>query len=409
MAGVHVLLCPGALEPDVDAVTAARVMATAWRTRAKHDVVTGVGMSHGSGDVPEVLHAALGGDLDVVTVPGALGEPVPATVLRLPEDTGAGDPASRTAVVDAAEVIGDHLLAPEQLRTAVLTGTSEGVGRLLRAALATGAARIVVAVGPSAVHDGGVGLLHGLGLGSARLARGSAGLGALTARDLAGLRDLQEELRTRDLVVAYRGDEPLVGLHGAGATLVRRVGLDPMSAQDADRAVAHVTALLDGAGAARRLLPLASGGRADRTPSAASRPGTGAGGGVALVLAHLGARLREGTGLLADLVGLAERVARADLVVTACGRLDADAVRDGLLPTVARTAAAGGVPVVVVAREVEVSRRELARIGVVGAYALGERPGPYAPPHPPSTRETATDLLARRTRRIAATWSAARA
>jgi glycerate kinase len=57
--------------------------------------------------------------------------------------------------------------------------------------------------------------------------------------------------------------------------------------------------------------------------AAAARPGSGAAGGLGFGLLHFaGATLVSGFDLLADLTGLAERIAAADLVVTGEGSLD---------------------------------------------------------------------------------------
>ena len=59
-----------------------------------------------------------------------------------------------------------------------------------------------------------------------------------------------------------------------------------------------------------------------------------------------------------------------------------------------------GLPVVVLAVEVEVGRRETLNLGVSGAYAVADRPGWLA-------RRAAdpAGALARRARRVARTWS----
>ncbi|WP_197486954.1 glycerate kinase, partial [Oerskovia enterophila] len=118
-------------------------------------------------------------------------------------------------------------------------------------------------------------------------------------------------------------------------------------------------------------------------------PGAGAGGGLGFGLAALGARLLPGTAVVADVVGLDARVAAADLAVVVVDALDASAVHDGALPEVARRAAALGLPVVVLAREVLAGRREQAAAGISGAYELGR------------------DLPAAKARvgRVARTWS----
>jgi glycerate kinase len=325
-------------------------------------------------------------------VPGPLGDAVPAAVLKV----------GATAYVEAAQAIGAHLLPPGGAARAVSHGTSEGVGRLLLAARATGAARIVVGLGTAAVCDAGAGALLALGLGQAALGGGARGLAALTAGDLHGLVPLRERWAGQDVVAACAGARPLTGPGGAaGAAAARGVR------EGVEAFAAAAGAALRATAPARAALPVhGGGGRAIASPLA---PRTGAGGGLGFAIALLGGRLLDGADVVADAVALADAVARADLVVTGGRRVDDDELHLGVVGVVARAGLAAGVPVVAVAGEVEVSRRALAAAGVAGAYAVHQPPGPYAAPSA-GTHGTAVsvDSLAARTRRVAVTWSPSR-
>jgi glycerate kinase len=72
----------------------------------------------------------------------------------------------------------------------------------------------------------------------------------------------------------------------------------------------------------QRLHSLAQRYRQETGVDVTTLPGAGAAGGLAGGLAALGARLAPGFDLVAGLVGLAARLARADLVVTGEGHLD---------------------------------------------------------------------------------------
>lgn len=400
-AHVQVLLVTGPLEGSMPAPRVIEIMSAAWLSRTA-DAVTGVVASDGGAGLLDAVAHARGGHEVRVEVPGPLGGPVPARVLQVPEAAG-----RTTAYVEANDVLGRH--RPD-LRRSALRGTSEGVGRLLAAALDLGAGRVVVGLGPSAVLDGGAGLLRGLGLPGEHLGVGAAGLPRLRAADLDGLAALRDRLGRRDVLVACAEDFPLLGPHGAAAAAAARGDLDAAAAQDADRALGHLAVLLEGHAAAtpasRRSLPLlapgARTGLVDRpAPPPTRRPYSGAGGGVAFALAILGARIVAGAALVADVVGLAGAVARADLVVYAGDRLDADATHGGILPAVGAAALAAGVPVVGIAAAVVASRRELARIGVVGAHATQPVPGPFAG----TAGATPAERLAATTARVATTYS----
>jgi glycerate kinase len=85
----------------------------------------------------------------------------------------------------------------------------------------------------------------------------------------------------------------------------------------------------------------------------ADRPGGGAAGGLGAALAALGAELVPGADWVLETTGFAERLRRADLVVTGEGRVDAT-TREGKAPAaVARAARAAGVRCVVFGGVVE--------------------------------------------------------
>ena len=72
----------------------------------------------------------------------------------------------------------------------------------------------------------------------------------------------------------------------------------------------------------QRLADIAARYRRDTGVDVTDMPGAGAAGGLAGGLVALGARLEPGFDFVAGLVGLAERMAHADLVVTGEGHLD---------------------------------------------------------------------------------------
>jgi glycerate kinase len=78
-------------------------------------------------------------------------------------------------------------------------------------------------------------------------------------------------------------------------------------------------------------------------------PGAGAGGGIAAaMLVFLGGRLRPGSEIVTDAVGLDLAVRDADLVVTGEGRIDSQSVNGKTPVGVARVARRHGKPVIAV-------------------------------------------------------------
>jgi glycerate kinase len=81
-------------------------------------------------------------------------------------------------------------------------------------------------------------------------------------------------------------------------------------------------------------------------------PGSGAAGGLAGGLAAAGALLIPGFDLVAEALGLAERIAAADLVVTGEGTVDAESFEGKAVGGVVGLAVAAGVPVLLIGGDV---------------------------------------------------------
>lgn len=312
-------------------------------------------------------------------VPGPGGAEVPVAVRRRASSPREGVQA-RTVVVDASQVpaTGEAVVVDaDGTPTTVPARSSTAVGHLL--ALAVDAARagsdpgrVVLATGGSTSHDAGFGALLALA--------GEPSASEVAPARLADVvRAARAALGGTHLVAAVASDVPLLGLHGASATLDAR-GVDPLVAQHLERAlgaVAHdVAAAVDRADAAgpgehgivgRDLLAGATAGR-----RLAGLSGAGSGGGLGFAVAALGGRLVPALRVVADDVGLDARLAAADVVVVLADELGAHELGEGTVREVSGRAARHALPVVVVARAVVAGRREQAAAGLSGAYAWGD-------------------------------------
>ncbi len=334
---MRVVVAPDKFAGTLSAVEAAAAIADGWARRAPGDVIEQVPMSDGGPGFVDVLHSALGGELIGVTVSGPYGEPVPAAVLR----------HGATAYVESAQAVGLHLTASEQRRPEV--GTSRGVGELLLAAVAGGATRIVVGLGGSATNDGGAGVLAALGATATggALDSGPAGLDGIISVELGPARDA---LRGVELVAASDVDNPLAGLLGATKNYGPQKGLPDDRLLVVDRWVEQL-----GVAADRRI---------------AAAKGAGAAGGIGFALLLLGATREPGVEMVADAVGLAERIRGAGLVITGEGAFDFSS-RSGKVPYgVAQLCAEGLAPCIALAGQVLIGSREMRTLGVESAYSL---------------------------------------
>lgn len=384
---VRIVVAPGRFAGSLTAGEAAVALAEGWaRTAPSDDIVVAPLGDGGPGFVAD-LHTARGGELTPVVLrePGSPGGSAPAALLRLPDGT---------VVVEAAHVLGRRLgsdAAGGAGLEGAMAGPSTAAADLLRAALAAGPDRVVLGLGGLACHDAGAGLLHALGAGTARLGAGGAALAGLVGADVRGAAGLENW--PCEVVVAADVEVPLLGLHGASALLaVPEVAGGPaLAADDAqglERGIAHLVHLLGA--------DLGPG----RVRAAATARGAGAGGGLAFALALLGAQVRDGADVAAELSGLDGAVAGADLVLTGVGLLDPHALHGTGLAAAARAGLVFGVPVVALAEQVLLGRREASAAGLSGAYPVVESLDAQD-----AARQDPAGSLRTLAARVARTWS----
>ncbi len=362
---MRVVIAPDKFAGTLTAVEAAQAIARGWAEHAPEDVLDLVPMADGGPGFVDVLHASLGGELLGVTVTGPYGDAVPAAVLLV----------GGTAYVESSQAVGLHLTPVDERRPE--HASSVGVGELVVHAVAAGASTVVVGLGGTATNDGGAGLLAALGATPREpLAGGPAALADLGEVDLA---PAVERLAGVTLLAASDVDNPLLGLTGATSVYGAQKGLPGERLMAVDSLLERLAVATD------RKLALSK--------------GAGAAGGLGFALLLLGASRQPGVDLVADAVGLAARVASADLVITGEGAFDFSS-RSGKVPYgVARLAAEGLVPCIALAGQVLVGSREMRALGVESAYAVVDLVGEAAAFADPA------GTLAQLASRTARSWS----
>ena len=122
-----------------------------------------------------------------------------------------------------------------------------------------------------------------------------------------------------------------------------------------------------------RLVDVLAGALGPAAREGAVRPGAGAAGGVGYAaMTALGAEPRPGIDVVLELVGLDALIAGANLVITGEGSLDAQSLGGKTPIGVARTAAAHGVPVMVVSGRCMLTPDAVRGAGFVAGFALAD-------------------------------------
>lgn len=348
---MKIVIAPDSFKDSLGAEGVAQAIAHGVRDVLPDAQIALCPMADGGEGTVEAILAVLPGERRSTVVRGPLGAPVTARWGWLPE--------RRLAIIEMAEASGLQLLTLEQ-RDAC-RASSHGTGELILAALDAGAQEVILTIGGSATNDGGSGMLAALGARflnaeGVEIEAGGLALATLERIDLGGLDPRLHVLRVE---VAADVDNPLCGPHGASFIFGPQKGASPEQILALDAALAHF---------------------ADRCAQVLGQdvrevPGTGAAGGMGFgAKAFFNASFRPGIEVVAGLVGLAERVRGADLLITGEGRCDAQTLRGKTPMGVARVAREHGVPVVILAGTLGEGYEALYAHGVQAAFSVVSGP-----------------------------------
>jgi glycerate 2-kinase len=301
-------------------------------------------------DGGEGLLEVVGGSVRTTIVHGPLGEEVAASWRFLDKPPRR---APATAVLEMAAASGLELVGGAAGNDPMAAST-RGTGELIKAALDEGARRIIVGLGGSATTDGGVGALEVIA-GDVRLRDTEV----LVACDV-----------TTTFVFAAEVFGPQKGATPAMVGLLGR-RLDALAEHYLDRFGVDVRQI----------------------------PGSGAAGGLGGGLAAIGAKLRSGFELVADLLRLEDAIGRADLVITGEGRLDVTSFAGKVVGSL-RDRVMGGTDIVCIVGES--TPDGLALAGEMSVLSLSDRYGGE------KARSDTEALIEATCAEFLATWSAER-
>jgi glycerate 2-kinase len=320
---MKILIAPDSFKESLSALAVAEEIEAGFREIFPQAEYCKLPVADGGEGTVQAMIDATGGELKTLSVIGPLGETVQASY---------GYAAQRAlAVIEMAAASGLERV-PSALRNPLIT-TSYGTGELIRDALHSGARHIIIGIGGSATNDAGAGMLQALGVrlldaDSKELEHGGSALARLARIDT---RALDPRIAHCRIEVACDVSNPLVGPTGASAVFGPQKGATPEMVQQLDACLQRFADVL----------------RRDLDQDVAQVAGAGAAGGMgAALLAVLGGRLRPGSEVVTEAVGLDEQVRDADLVITGEGRIDGQTIYGKTPMGVARVAARYGVPVI---------------------------------------------------------------
>jgi glycerate kinase len=287
----------------------------------------------GEGFVDAML-AGSGGERVTAPCTDALGRPVEASYGIYRSNDG-----EVVAVLEMSAASGIWRIPAEERKPRL--SSTFGTGQLMRHAIEiSGASRLLVGIGGSVTNDGGAGMAAALGV---RFLDEQGGELEPIPADLARLHaiDFSQRVSLPEIIVACDVDNPLAGPRGASAIFGPQKGATPEDVEFLDAVLSKLAAISDG-------------------DAEAVTPGAGAAGGLGFgLLRFAGAKLVPGFDLVAEALGMADRLKSTDLVITGEGSLDAQTLGGKGPAGVAAMARAAGIPVVAVAGRIEDAARPL--------------------------------------------------
>jgi glycerate kinase len=369
---LRVLLAPQEFKGSLTAKDAANAMAAGARRpplRLDLDILP---LSDGGPGLVEALVSAERGEIRLAGVSDPLGRSIEARFGLIH--------GGATAVIELAAASGISLLQQGELDP--LRASSFGTGQVIRAALDSGARDLIIGLGGSATNDGGAGMAEALGVrllaaAGTPITRGGAGLAELAHIDASGM---DPRIATARVTAASDVHNPLCGPEGASAVYGPQKGATVAMVEYLDAALHRYATVI----------------QQDLRKDVCDLPGAGAAGGAgAALVAFLGAEMRPGFALVADVVHLRERVRRADIVLTGEGSLDRQTGFGKAVSGLAAIAESEQTPLIALAGILADGYQPLLDRGVTAAFSIV--PGPMSLE---DARHTAQSLVADRTESV---------
>lgn len=249
----------------------------------------------GEGILKAFSHGVTDAKTQSVSVKNALGREIQAEILI----------SGKTAVIESSQANGLYLIS--QSERDLTRASTYGVGQLILDAIAAGAEQILIGIGGSATNDAALGLAAALGCvfldaDGKTVTPIPANILRIASIDSSKMPTLPP------ITVACDVANPLLGERGATRVYGPQKGLLPCQTEETEAALRHLAGLAN------------DHFQTDYTET----PGAGAAGGLGYgLMTFCRARLESGFLCIAKALGAEEKIAAADLIITAEGSLDA--------------------------------------------------------------------------------------
>lgn len=350
---MKIVVAPGSFKGSLTASKVADAVEKGFRRIFLDADIVKIPMADGGDGTLQCLVKATNGKIINEIVTGPLGNMVKACYGVL------GD--KETVIIETASASGLKLLKPEEYNP-MLT-TTYGTGELIKSALDKGYRKLIIGVGGSATNDAGAGMAQALGVNlldssGKDIPFGGAGLKRLDKIDISGI---DERIAETETVVACDVSNPLTGVYGAANVYSKQKGATPKMIKELDNYLEHFAKIVE-----RDL-----GKDIREVPGSGAAGGTGAG-----LIVFLDAKLKPGADVVSEKLKLSEHIRDADLVVTGEGKIDSQTVYGKTPVGVAKIAKKFGIPVLVIAGQINGGVEKLYGLGIDAMLSI--TPGPIS-------------------------------
>lgn len=295
---MNVLIASNPYKSSLTSALACQAICAGLRKSSlKADLVTCPISDGGHGICETLLVHNLAKKVELTTI-GAYGELVNTYFLY--------NESNKTAYIECALAIGIHYYKKNQLNP--LLASSYGVGAMILKASELGAKKVYVGVGDTATNDGGMGLLEALGIefydkSKHKLAGNGQSLQLVDSLNMNNYKLLND----MQVILASDVNNTLYGEQGAAYVYGPQKGADEEMIKYLD----------DGLRNYAKVLANAFG------KDLSCKEGSGCGGGIGFALQlFMNASSESGFDIVSNLIGLEDKVSKADIVFTGEGHID---------------------------------------------------------------------------------------
>lgn len=322
---MNVLVAPNAFKGNLDARQVAEALAKGLERANSALNVTQLPIADGGEGTVDILLQSAGGQRVEAKTVNAIGTPIRAHYGILPD--------GNTAVLELAAASGLGQLSLEE--RSPMKASTYGTGLLMKDAIDRGCRRIVLGLGGSATTDAGTGILRALGVkflnvSGFEVTNGGGGFAFLEKIDISGLDPRVAEC---EFVIPCDVRNPLLGEDGSSHVFSPQKGATPVQVEQLEENMTHFTSVVN------KTLDKDIGNMAH---------GGAAGGTAAGLQAFLNAQLTSGIDFLLEQIDFDANLAKADVLITAEGRLDSQSLEGKGPYGVGRRAAARNIPAICV-------------------------------------------------------------